>query len=84
MEEKKMEVKRPFEPFRVRVTTDYLNTRIKPSVDSELGSPVPVKKGTEFDVLDEVMTQRDEKWYKIKMDEKTAYINSEYVERIKE
>lgn len=84
MEEKKMEVKRPFEPFRVRVTEDYLNTRIKPSVDSELGSPVPVKKGTEFDVLDEAMTQRDEKWYKIKMDEKTAYINSEYVERIKE
>lgn len=84
MEEKKMEAKRLFEPFRVRVTADYLNTRIKPSVDSELGSPVPVKKGTEFDVLDEVMTQRDEKWYKIKMDEKTAYINSEYVERIKE
>lgn len=84
MEEKKIEIKRPFEPFGVRVTADYLNTRIKPSVDSELGSPVPVKKGTEFDVLDEVMTHRDEKWYKIKMDEKIAYINSEYVERIKE
>lgn len=84
MEEKKTEVKRQFEPFMVRVTADYLNVRIKPSVDSELGSIAPVKGGTEFEVLDEAVTQSGEKWYKIKMDEKTAYINSEYAERIKE
>ena len=84
MEEKKMEVKRQFEPFMVRVTADYLNVRIKPSVESELGSTAPVKRGTEFAVLDEVMTQSGEKWYKIKMDEKSVYINSEYVEHIGE
>lgn len=84
MEEKKIEIKRPFEPFSVRVIVDYLNVRTKPNVNSALGLSAPVKRGTEFEVLDEVTTQIGEIWYKIKMDERSIYINSKYVERIKE